>query len=742
MAKVNLGPSISIAVALDIESAPLHAFANDVDKITKRINKGNAKAQRMITVGMGSAGAKAQDERENAAKRLLADQMAAAGQLARREKEFEEQLVREKLENQQKVAKAVLDDLRDEARMREHINDQLFQRVSGLPATGVSDQFLPGGPGGGADDPAINARSSRKSMQALIEASRGFEDALISGQTGGLRGALRASANNAAQAAFILGTPMQAAIVGFGAALTTVLLPAIIDSINSTEDYTDALRDAQAETERLRGIRSAVEQFVDDVSSSGEIRKALKEEGKKYKEVVEDFKVILESGTFQNQLRTVAEELGMDMDLLNRALSSRDPKAMESLLRFVRSADALGKITIDDKLADQLKELQTAAETFADIGDAAGRAAAIAKANITKELDEALGPFGTKLNQVFDDAQKRTDALRELQNQIDKGFTGPAGSIKDELKKIGDLFLKEIEKITESIQGFADGFIDPFKKRIEDLVQSFNEQFDKVDALDARGVAGAGALRNDLNQAFGRAGQNELENIIGPARDIIDPNASNLKSIMDNYNESTKNVTTLFNQGLISLNELGNAYAMLNEARDKQIDELNKQIQQEVKDLEASFDKINQPFEFAKQSITDQLNQDLDKIDELLAKGVISQSKANMLRDKANDAFEKQIKLNEADVVGAKIQALQQENAEIAEATKADREFAQRGNVGAIEAGTTEAFSEAMRAIRFGQFQDSDPQKKVAENTKQIKDLIKQQNALIKETTPTLVAIP
>lgn len=83
--------------------------------------------------------------------------------------------------------------------------------------------------------------SGRKATLALVEFSRGAEDAAVTYGTGGLSGALRASINNFSQFAFIL-HPVAGAIAGVAGALTAAFLPAIIQATTNTDEFTKSLQ--------------------------------------------------------------------------------------------------------------------------------------------------------------------------------------------------------------------------------------------------------------------------------------------------------------------------------------------------------------------------------------------------------------------------------------------------------------------------------------------------------------------
>ncbi|TXH56424.1 MAG: hypothetical protein E6Q97_06490, partial [Desulfurellales bacterium] len=68
---------------------------------------------------------------------------------------------------------------------------------------------------------------SNRGAQAMMELSRGVEDAAASFGTGGLTGAIRGSMNNLTQFASLMGGPIAGTVAGFAAAGVSVLTPFI-----------------------------------------------------------------------------------------------------------------------------------------------------------------------------------------------------------------------------------------------------------------------------------------------------------------------------------------------------------------------------------------------------------------------------------------------------------------------------------------------------------------------------------
>lgn len=114
---------------------------------------------------------------------------------------------------------------------------------------------------------------SGRGTQALLELSRGAEDAAISFGTSGLQGAIRGSANNLAAFATLI-NPMAGVVVGLGAALGSVLIPRLLETKSAADLAKEAvegldkkLADIRAEqegTQNLADLRGGKEGSLED----------------------------------------------------------------------------------------------------------------------------------------------------------------------------------------------------------------------------------------------------------------------------------------------------------------------------------------------------------------------------------------------------------------------------------------------------------------------------------------------
>lgn len=104
-----------------------------------------------------------------------------------------------------------------------------------------------------------------KANRALLELSRGVEDAASVYGTMGLSGALRASANNISQFASII-HPAAGAIAGFGVAIGSILIPKLFETDDaadkaksSMDALTDSISKARAEAQRKFELEDIIE---------------------------------------------------------------------------------------------------------------------------------------------------------------------------------------------------------------------------------------------------------------------------------------------------------------------------------------------------------------------------------------------------------------------------------------------------------------------------------------------------
>ena len=94
-------------------------------------------------------------------------------------------------------------------------------------------------------------KSSRKGTRAILELSRGAEDAAVSFGTTGVSGAIRGATNNISQMATIL-NPAAGAIVGFALAGVAIMLPFIRKWIASFDTTNQKLEKQKKLDEELR----------------------------------------------------------------------------------------------------------------------------------------------------------------------------------------------------------------------------------------------------------------------------------------------------------------------------------------------------------------------------------------------------------------------------------------------------------------------------------------------------------
>lgn len=102
-----------------------------------------------------------------------------------------------------------------------------------------------------SDSTRRHAGSSRRSTAALLELSRGAEDAASQFGTQGLSGAIRGASNNLSQMATVL-NPMAGVIVGLGAAVASVLVSQFEKASKKTKKLAEELKKMKEEAVQAR----------------------------------------------------------------------------------------------------------------------------------------------------------------------------------------------------------------------------------------------------------------------------------------------------------------------------------------------------------------------------------------------------------------------------------------------------------------------------------------------------------
>ena len=126
-------------------------------------------------------------------------------------------------------------------------------------------------------------QKSKRNSRALLELSRGVEDAAVVYGTTGLSGAIRASSNNMSQMMSIM-SPMLGMITGFGVAILSLVLPALTAWATKSDDAADAMGRHTREIEKQRAAQEkkrnedekAAQVFIDAEDAAKKRAKALR----------------------------------------------------------------------------------------------------------------------------------------------------------------------------------------------------------------------------------------------------------------------------------------------------------------------------------------------------------------------------------------------------------------------------------------------------------------------------------
>ena len=115
---------------------------------------------------------------------------------------------------------------------------------------------------------AVSGFGGKRATFALLELSRGAEDAASQFGTMGLAGAMRASGNNIATFATII-HPMAGVVAGLGVALGSILIPKLLETKSAADLAKEAVEGLDKKLEEIRG-RQGDRQNLADLSAGKE----------------------------------------------------------------------------------------------------------------------------------------------------------------------------------------------------------------------------------------------------------------------------------------------------------------------------------------------------------------------------------------------------------------------------------------------------------------------------------------
>lgn len=195
--------------------------------------------------------------------------------------------------------------------------------------------------------------SSRNTSMALLELSRGFEDAQY-----GIRGVL----NNIPSLVLSLGgTAGLAGAISIGAVALSQIIPLFTSAGEKAVDFTDAINEAAAGAERLEAKRFS--DAADAIDMAVESAAALNQQWTETKKAENDFSVAALSNAekLAQAQRLIAEALGLQVDSFREleAIAAREAQKRQ------QAADQAAKAELD-RLNKAAEEKTRAADLFAE----------------------------------------------------------------------------------------------------------------------------------------------------------------------------------------------------------------------------------------------------------------------------------------------------------------------------------------------------------------------------------------
>lgn len=195
------------------------------------------------------------------------------------------------------------------------------------------------------------ARSSKRGQRAVLELSRGVEDAAVSFGTGGFAGAIRGAGNNISQMLAIM-SPAAGIVGGFAVAIGSVLVGSLERGKKKVNELKKSIADLDALNKRIsRGGRD-----TDFAERRGDLNKG------------PDLKGI------QEELKSERKKITKERNIQVEAEAERQRKARETANRFtqdeinrVRRRTVTGKFATGVRQGQKFSRLETNAEVRARI---------------------------------------------------------------------------------------------------------------------------------------------------------------------------------------------------------------------------------------------------------------------------------------------------------------------------------------------------------------------------------------
>ncbi len=263
---------------------------------------------------------------------------------------------------------------------------------------------------------------TRRASQAMLELSRGVEDAAAVYGTMGLVGAVRASSNNLSQFASIL-SPMAGVVVGLGVALGTVLIPRLFDTEKKAKKLKEEMDSLKTTFDNVRkGIEDAAkarEAFqgvvnIENAAGAGKAMEDQRQQARQLKQQIED--IIKARADLEKNIDTSS--------LLDQTAWERFATVMKTV-PFFNFGDA-NQLTEEEKKRNatireelnKLREQQTALEKQLELSkqlriEASKKELALAKQEEIEKEREA------RMKREAEQQDKLKAAAEEIRKQID-----------------------------------------------------------------------------------------------------------------------------------------------------------------------------------------------------------------------------------------------------------------------------------------------------------------------------------
>lgn len=350
--------------------------------------------------------------------------------------------------------------------------------------------------------------ASSRGARAILELSRGAEDAAVSFGVNGLAGAIRGSLNNLTQFAFIAGGATAGAIAGFVAA-GVAMIPLFITMSKKTENATEKAREFES---ALDAVASAADRAGAAAGRAFEFGK-LKEPGEKLsllKRQLNDRKLELEKGAAKSKVSTGQLKFKSSSASQKAFLENIHPNVLSrflanvpGLITSVNPSDperGSENINAARKRIDEIEDLRRNGSQAALGSSGAGLLKELGRLKFAvEEADKAARPFEEKIGSLSLGLTLMEKNVRDAAQAV-KDFNIPVtapkpvidlGAIKDAntaLDKLALKFKSPFEQAQANLKKTEDRIrslgaqAGSSKIRIDELLAAARQQFQKDNA--------------------------------------------------------------------------------------------------------------------------------------------------------------------------------------------------------------------------------------------------------------------